>query len=87
MSADAVDRMVEQIKAFAELIEDPENWVISVPADEFDAVRERLETDESGLGTKYRGASLCYTHHDDEVWIRYETALADASEIDEQSDN
>lgn len=72
-----IDRMVEQIRSFAERVDDLENWMIRVPEDDFYAVKSRLDVDDTGLGTRYRGSALCYTNDHDEVWVGYSTPLSE----------
>ena len=72
-----IDRMVEQIQDFADRVEDAENWTVLIPDDDFDAVEHRLATDDAGLGTRYRGANLCYSREVDEVWVRYIAPLSE----------
>lgn len=78
-TADDVDRIVNQIRAFAESIDDPDLWRILVPVESFDAVKERLDT-EYDVGTYYQGIGLCYTQDFDAARVEYRADLADHME-------
>lgn len=67
----SIDTTVEKIQEFTETIDKPGNWMIVIPTDAYDSVKDALETDDSGLGTTYNGVSLCYGEGRTETKVRY----------------
>lgn len=67
---------VEQIREFADGVDDPDKWRVLIPEPIFDDVKAGLETTE-GLGTYYEGISLCYADSLDEIYVRYRSELSD----------
>lgn len=74
---DVSTEMADNIREFAETIDNPNQWMITVPARSFDAVKEQLDTNSDGLGTQYHGISLCYSEKHTEIHIEYRNTLSD----------
>ena len=67
---------VEQIREFADSVENPDNWMITVPEADYDAVKAQLET-VYDTGTYYHGIALCYTPEHDSVHVEYKSEITE----------
>ncbi|WP_395166322.1 hypothetical protein [Natrinema pallidum] len=74
------EEIAEMVREFAADVSDPENWMISVPTESFDAVKDILDTDNAQFGTKYEGISFCYTQNHEQTQVRYQTDLENWNE-------
>lgn len=71
------EEIAESIRDFADGVTEPEKWMITVPIDDFNAVKELLNVDESGLGSEYQGIVYCYTDKREYTRVRYKSPIDD----------
>lgn len=69
-------QIADQIREFAETVDEPENWRIAVPVDRFDKVKAELDTTYD-LGSYYNDISLVYNQSIDETRVEFKSGLTD----------
>lgn len=74
MQSSAPTDAVEQIREFADSVDNPRKWMIAVPESEYGQVKAELDT-VYDTGTYYQGIALCYTTNHDSVQIEYKSSL------------
>jgi hypothetical protein len=80
-----VEQMAERIRTFAQDVENPDDWMIVVPVEEYGDVKDVLDTTKD-LSTYYQEIPLCYGDGYDETQVRLKRSLSDHLEITEGVD-
>ena len=74
MSSRDVEKIAERIRTFSKGVKTPEEWMIVVPAEEYDDVKAALDTTKD-VGTYYQGISLCCGNGYDETQVKLKRSL------------
>ncbi|MDS0280315.1 hypothetical protein NDI85_21250 [Halomicroarcula sp. S1AR25-4] len=69
-----VDHIASRIREFAKHVDNPDDWMIVVPVDDYNDVKAALDTTKNH-GTYYEGIVLCYGDGYDETQVKLKTAL------------
>lgn len=73
------EEIASEIRDFEGSIDEPDNWRILIPVDDFNEVEDLIDA-EQHLGASFRGITLCYTDHHEQTRVEYKNNLSDHME-------
>jgi hypothetical protein len=77
MPENDIENIADEIRRFAETVDNPDDWMVVVPVDDFGDVKDALDTTKQNLSTSYQGIPLCYGDGYDETKVKLNTNLSD----------
>lgn len=69
------EQIANQIRTFAETIDNPDGWKVVVPREKYSDVVDLLATTKE-ISRYYRGVTLCYGDGYDETQVKLRTDLS-----------
>lgn len=73
-STDGTDQITSRIREFAKQVDNPDDWMIVVPVDDYNDVKKALDTTKN-VGAYYEGIALCYGDGYEETQVKLKTTL------------